>query len=98
MGQPLTFNGVMWMDRNLGATSADMTTAEGWEGARGYVYQLGRSIPYYLPKTVEYTGSDGKKYLRQPGHEFHTYPCGPHCSSRLSEMMERSGRMKTVRL
>lgn len=64
MGQPLTFNGVMWMDRNLGATSADMTTAEGWEGARGYVYQLGRSIPYYLPKTVEYTGSDGKKYLR----------------------------------
>lgn len=52
------------MDRNLGATSADMTTAEGWEGARGYVYQLGRSIPYYLPKTVEYTGSDGKKYLR----------------------------------
>ena len=25
MGQPLTFNGVMWMDRNLGATSADMT-------------------------------------------------------------------------
>ena len=64
LGQPLTFNGVMWMDRNLGATSADMTTAEGWEGARGYVYQLGRSIPYYLPKTVEYTGSDGKKYLR----------------------------------
>ena len=64
MGQPLTFNGVMWMDRNLGATSADMTTAEGWEGARGYVYQLGRSIPYYLPKTIKYRGSDGKEYLR----------------------------------
>lgn len=64
MGQPLTFNGVMWMDRNLGATSADMTTAEGWEGARGNVYQLGRSIPYYLPKTIKYRGSDGKEYLR----------------------------------
>lgn len=64
MGQPLTFNSVMWMDRNLGATSADMTTAEGWEGARGYVYQLGRSIPYYLPKTIKYRGSDGKEYLR----------------------------------
>ena len=64
LGQPLTFNGVMWMDRNLGATSADMTTAEGWEGARGYVYQLGRSIPYYLPKTIKYRGSDGKEYLR----------------------------------
>ena len=36
-----------------------MTTAEGWEGARGYVYQMGRSIPYYLPKTVNYKGSDG---------------------------------------
>lgn len=59
LGQPLTFNGLMWMDRNLGATSADMTTAEGWEGARGYVYQMGRSIPYYLPKTVNYRGSDG---------------------------------------
>lgn len=59
LGQPLTFNGLMWMDRNLGATSADMTTAEGWEGARGYVYQMGRSIPYYLPKTVNYKGSDG---------------------------------------
>ena len=44
------------MDRNLGATSADMTTAEGWEGARGYVYQLGRSIPYYLPKTIKNIG------------------------------------------
>lgn len=64
LGQPLTFNGVMWMDRNLGATSADMTTAEGWEGARGYVYQLGRSIPYYLIKTIKYRGSDGKEYLR----------------------------------
>lgn len=64
LGQPLTFNGVMWMDRNLGATSADMTTAEGWEGARGYVYQLGRSIPYYLTKTIKYRGSDGKEYLR----------------------------------
>lgn len=63
LGQPLTFNGLMWMDRNLGATSADMTTAEGWEGARGYVYQMGRSIPYYLPKTVNYRGSD--RVMRQ---------------------------------
>lgn len=59
LGQPLTFNGLMWMDRNLGATSADMTTREGWEGSRGYVYQSGRSVPYYLPETVNYVGNDG---------------------------------------
>lgn len=64
MGQPLTFNGVMWMDRNLGATSADMTTAEGWEAGRGYYYQVGRDIPYFVKRTVNFKGSDGKTYTR----------------------------------
>lgn len=64
MGQPLTFNGVMWMDRNLGATSADMTTPEGWEAGRGYYYQVGRDIPYFVKRTVNFKGSDGKTYTR----------------------------------
>lgn len=64
MGQPLTFNGVMWMDRNLGATSADMTTPEGWEAGRGYYYQVGRDIPYFVKRTVSFKGSDGKTYTR----------------------------------
>ena len=64
LGQPLTFNGVMWMDRNLGATSADMTTPEGWEAGRGYYYQVGRDIPYFVKRTVSFKGSDGKTYTR----------------------------------
>ena len=37
------------MDRNLGATSADATKSiQSWEASRGFYYQFGRSIPYYL--------------------------------------------------
>lgn len=37
LGQPVTFANLMWMDRNLGATSADCEND--WENTRGYYYQ-----------------------------------------------------------
>ena len=46
LGQPVTFAGLMWMDRNLGAKSADCEN--NWENCRGYYYQYGRNIPYIL--------------------------------------------------
>ena len=46
LGQPVTFANLMWMDRNLGAKSADCEND--WENCRGYYYQYGRNIPYIL--------------------------------------------------
>lgn len=46
MGQPVTFGNLLWMDRNLGATSADCQN--NWEDTRGFYYQFGRNIPYIL--------------------------------------------------
>ncbi len=52
MGQPVTFNGVLWSDRNLGATSGNPTrSVDDWYNSIGYLYQYGRNIPYY-PYTV----------------------------------------------
>ena len=48
LGQPVTFANLMWMDRNLGATSADCEND--WEACRGYYYQYARNIPYILDK------------------------------------------------
>lgn len=48
LGQPVTFANLMWMDRNLGATSADCEND--WENCRGYYYQYARNIPYILDK------------------------------------------------
>lgn len=48
MGQPVTFNGVLWSDRNLGATSGNPTrSVDDWYNSIGYVYQYGRNIPYF---------------------------------------------------
>lgn len=48
LGQPVTFNGVMWSDRNLGATSAQPTRSiDDWYKSVGYFYQYGRNIPYF---------------------------------------------------
>ncbi len=46
LGQPVTFNGLMWMDRNLGAKTADCEND--FYGSIGYYYQHGRNIPYIL--------------------------------------------------
>lgn len=54
VGNPVTFGGVTWMDRNLGATSADPTASEmDWERSRGFFYQFGRSIPYYIEGSMQ---------------------------------------------
>ena len=45
-GQPVYFGGLMWMDRNLGAKSADCEND--WYNTIGYYYQHGRNIPYVL--------------------------------------------------
>ncbi len=46
VGQPVTFNGIMWMDRNLGAKTADCEND--FYGSIGYYYQHGRNIPFIL--------------------------------------------------
>ena len=54
IGNPVTFGGVVWADRNLGATSADPTKSEmDWERARGWDYQFGGSIPYYIKGSMQ---------------------------------------------
>ena len=48
IGKPVSFGGIMWMDRNLGAQSSDCYND--WDNCRGYYYQFGRNIPYILEK------------------------------------------------
>ena len=45
-GQPVYFGGLMWMDRNLGAQSADCEND--WFHSLGYYYQFGRNIPFMV--------------------------------------------------
>lgn len=48
LGQPLTFNGVVWNARNLGAQNAHATDGiDAWCESIGYFYQYGRNIPYF---------------------------------------------------
>lgn len=64
LGQPVTFAGLMWMDRNLGAKSADCEND--WENCRGYYYQYGRNIPYILDMEqyeLAVKGSSGYEFL-----------------------------------
>ena len=64
MGQPVTFNGVLWSDRNLGATSGNPTrSVVDWYNSIGYVYQYGRNIPYY-----PYNYSNGKIEYSTPAN------------------------------
>lgn len=82
MGQPLNFGGLMWMDRNLGAISADCENE--WENTRGFYYQHGRNIPYIFDhekflnrnKSVknEFRTQEGKTSQLDVGYEyFFTY-------------------------
>lgn len=56
LGQPVTFGNLMWMDRNLGAISADYEND--WYNTIGHYFQFGRNIPYILDieKFKAYTG------------------------------------------
>lgn len=70
IGNPVTFGGVTWMDRNLGATSADPTASElDWEKSRGFYYQFGRSIPFYV-----------KGSMQDPVYEKYTWAKKPTCN------------------
>ena len=42
-GQPVYFGDLVWMDRNLGASSADCEND--WYNTIGYYYQHGRNVP-----------------------------------------------------
>lgn len=53
----MTIGGITWMDRNLGATSGNpLAGDQAWENSRGYYYQYGRNIPYYVPTKTDRQG------------------------------------------
>lgn len=61
LGQPVTFNGVMWADRNLGATGSQPTHSyNDWLKSVGYFYQYGRNIPYF---PMPWNGDKDPKYI-----------------------------------
>lgn len=79
----MTIGGITWMDRNLGATSGNpLAGDQAWENSRGYYYQYGRNIPYYInTKTdkygITYALSNGNWHLKEsmpyphvPGHMY----------------------------
>lgn len=58
MGTPVSFNGVLWSDRNLGASSANPTASiEEWNKSVGFFYQFGRNIPFF-PNTFRNGSTD----------------------------------------
>jgi uncharacterized protein (TIGR02145 family) len=68
VGTPTLFNGVVWADRNVGATSTTFGSLPEWEEMRGYYYQPGRNIPYKPypnPTTNRYRTytKDGSTYV-----------------------------------
>ncbi|MCQ2130123.1 MAG: fimbrillin family protein [Bacteroidales bacterium] len=69
LGQPITFGGVTWADRNLGAESATYNNVQEWDQMRGYFYQYGRSIPYFvLPTNTKNIGGVDKEYVYTPAY------------------------------
>lgn len=67
IGNPVTFGGVTWMDRNLGATSADPTASEmDWEKSRGFYYQFGRSIPFYIEGSMQDPKYENSTIVKKP--------------------------------
>jgi hypothetical protein len=58
IGNPTLFNGVVWADRNIGATSSTYNNIEEWEEMRGYFYQMGRNIPYKTYPLLQYAADD----------------------------------------
>lgn len=70
LGQPVTFANLMWMDRNLGATSADCEND--WEACRGYYYQYARNIPYILDKE-KYDANNGAGQIYQYLYTYNQY-------------------------
>ena len=50
LGQPVTFGGTVWMDRNLGAKTFDCEND--FYNSMGYYYQFGRNIPWIIDVNV----------------------------------------------
>ena len=50
LGQPVTFGGTVWMDRNLGAKTFDCEND--FFNSMGYYYQFGRNIPWIMDINV----------------------------------------------
>ena len=79
-GQPVYFGGLMWMDRNLGAKSADCEND--WYNTIGYYYQHGRNIPYILDVDVwkahfkSITGNNNLRFDEQAGPVKFQFPYG----------------------
>lgn len=69
LGQPITFGGVTWADRNLGAESSTYNNVQEWDQMRGYFYQYGRSIPYFvLPTNTKNIGGVDMEYVYTPAY------------------------------
>ena len=71
LGQPVVFGGLMWMDRNLGAESADCE--HDWWHSCGYFYQYARNIPYIinLDAILDADGKSEKPGLNLPREGLH---------------------------
>ncbi len=65
LGQPVFFANLMWMDRNLGAKTADCEND--WYNSIGYYYQFGRNIPFILDvkKWLAYIEDDDQKDMQK---------------------------------
>ena len=59
LGQPVTFGGVVWMDRNLGATDYDCEN--NFLSTMGYYYQFGRNIPFIFDRNVWNAYKDNRR-------------------------------------
>lgn len=67
-GQPVYFGDLMWMDRNLGAKSADCEND--WYNTIGYYYQHGRNIPYHLDVEIWKKHFNTSSKVSFSGNEF----------------------------
>ncbi len=74
VGEPTDFGGVLWATSNLGATSANPTlNAYEWEKSRGFYYQFGRNIPYYVRGSVLDPFPYAASYIDKPSGSGNDY-------------------------
>ncbi|MCR4603329.1 MAG: fimbrillin family protein [Prevotella sp.] len=78
LGQPVTIGGLMWMDRNVGATSADCEND--WWHTCGHVYQYGRNIPYIINLDA-IIDADGNEKVNLAGNTTYHYFAASNAST-----------------
>ena len=69
LGQPITFGGTVWMDRNLGAKSADCEND--WAHTLGYYWEYARNIPFILDPEVFLAKYDVPKRYKDNSGNWH---------------------------